>query len=95
MEEGQDNYKLGRTVAESCMNHTVTTGELNPGGSESQIYCETYALAIRAGETISERQVSLIRKVKKDKNTLYYDGICDLILERVETHQSGQKELAN
>ena len=77
-------YVSGRTLAEKWFNHYLETGICSPGGAKSQIYCETVAGVIRNNEPITENTLEAITTVKKEKNNLFYDGVCDFLLEKMK-----------
>lgn len=81
-----DEYGSGKNLAGKWFNHYLNTGTCNPGGSESQIYCEVVASVIRANEPITKEKSDLIRKIKEDKNTSFYDGVCDFLLEKIKEY---------
>jgi len=82
----------GRKLAKSCFDNYFKTGQCSPGSAEYQNYCEMFAGAMRNGEPITPHQVSLIDKVKEDKATPFYEGVCDFLLERIAEYQKPQME---
>jgi len=88
------DYEFGRTFAEKCFSHSLTTGEPNSGGAESQMYCEAVALAIRDGKPITQRRVDAINEVKRNHNNLFYRGLCEFLLEKIREYQRGNRREA-
>ena len=91
--QDQKKYQDGYDHAKRCFEHSFETGYLNSGGSESAMYCEAVAFAIRDGMKMTPEKLKALEQMKTVHegcfNASFYDGVYDLLIEKMKEHQKG------
>jgi len=88
LEKATIAYSSGRNLAEKYYNDYSETGECELGSPEFQAYCEMAIEAvkdsIRKKKPITKNDLEDITLIKDEKNTQFYDGVYDYLLEELK-----------
>jgi len=86
------NYQTGWEFAKGVFKKFLGTGKCGTVGSEAQFYCEAVVGVIGSNDLMTRSRIGLIKEIKESKDCLFYDGVCDFLMEEMEKYLIEQRE---
>ena len=90
--QNQKKYQDGYDHAKKCFEHSFETGHINLGSSESTVYCEVVAFAIKDRMKMTPKKINALDGMKKFhkgcSDAYFYGGVYDLLVEKIKEHQT-------